>query len=954
MAIRFACPGCKGVHAVDDSQAGQALRCRCGQPMRVPAAPPAPPAPTASVKAPARPPSAAPRPRPAEQPPAVPRRAPAPNQHVAQNPARPPTVTPQRRPDTNDKRSPRAQEPRRGLSPALLIGGGLGGVAVITAGVVAVLFATRSEPAVSPQLPNTQEAVAKLKPGKDDQAQALKDLPKTPAQGVAQLPAKEVVKERLGETAKNPPQEPAREPTKPAIQELPKEPVKEQLKEPAPELPKDPPVKLAGGGNGQLDAAVLKKIKEATVYFRVTQADGSISQGSGFFGLAPGLVLTNAHVLGMLNADSRRPNRVEVVYRSGLPGSRTFVADILGVDRSSDLALLRVKGDGLPAPLNVRSAKDLIETQTVYIIGYPFGDALGKNVTISPSSVSSLRTDALGTLRKVQVNGGMHPGNSGGPVVNSSGEVVGVSVSGIRATQINFAVPGDFVHVVVNGRVTGSGLGQAYRDGDKVKVPVTFDLLDPLGKLTRPSLHLWTGAPGKARAPSTTEPAAVPGDSAVTTVELAYDGKGQARGEIVLPLLPPGQVYWQRPSYVNAEGKKVWVAASVFRPSPAVERVPAALVLRQDAGQRYLDLESHSTLKLLLPGAEEHSLKMSMKTRLAERTQPTAPQGLASVLLTYQTYNLGLQIDGKPPPKSPQLQRIVSNIRALSARLVLDGQGNIKSNQVIVGRVPPDAREDLLELHGQIGDSLEAINVPVPNRTLQPMQTWGSVRRLPIQIGSGVEKAVLVLTYTYRGTATLNGRKAALLDITGQVRGSQGRERRISGRATGHAAFDLEHGQVSMANLTVVADLDLVLKGERIRASGTLETRLNRSFPVRLDLSKARDVLNVNGELKAADPTDRVRTQSYHKAYSVEMTAGKTYVIDMKSQGTPGFDAFLRLEDPDGKEVAFNDDIEPGNLDARIVYPATRAGTYRVLCTTLPPRQTGRFLITVKEVAPRK
>jgi S1-C subfamily serine protease len=868
------------------------------------------------------------------------------------------------------------------MSPVLLVGGGLGALAIITAGVVTVILATQSSPTTSPEPSGGQQLVAENKAGKEGQAQAAKvESPKTPAQGVAQIPTADALKEQLRETKDAPKQpapetakspvpeqfkETASEKTKPPIQEQPKEPVKERPKppakdppkEPAKEQPKEPPPAKIAGGNGQLDAAVLKKIKEATVYFRVTQADGAISQGSGFFGLAPGLVLTNAHVLGMLSPDSRRPARVEIVYRSGLPGSRTFVADILGVDRSSDLALLRVTGDGLPTPLDVRSAKDLVETQTVYIIGYPFGDSLGKNVTISTSSVSSLRTDALGTLRKVQVNGGMHPGNSGGPVVNSGGEVVGVAVSGIRATQINFAVPGDFVHVVVNGRVTGAGYGQAYRDGDKVKVPVTFEMLDPLGKTTRPAVQLWTGNPGNARPPSATEPAPLPGDSEVTTVELAYDGKGQARGEIVLPPLPPGKVFWQRPSYVNAAGKKVWVTASVYRPTPAVDRVPAALVLRQEAGRRDLDLDSHATLRLLLPDSEPHSLKISMKTRLAEQVQPSAsPQGLTAVTLTYQDYKMGVSVDGKNAPRDARLQRIISNIRQLGARLTLDQQGNIRNNQVFTGRMAPDVREDLLDLHGQIGDSLEAINIPVPNRTLQPKETWTSVRRLPIQVGKGVERAVLVLTYTYLGVATLNGRKVALLDINGQVHGPKGGERRIGGRANGRAGFDLERGQVTMSHITVVADLDMVLKGEKIRASGTLETRLNRSFPVAVDLASGRDVLPPTiVPLSPAEPLDRVNKQSHHRVFRVAMTAGQTYVIDMKAQGPGKFDPYLRLEDPDGKEVARDDDSGGGDngLDARIVYRAPRAGTYSVICTTFQPRQTGRFLISVKELAPRK
>jgi S1-C subfamily serine protease len=852
------------------------------------------------------------------------------------------------------------------MSPALLVGGGLGALAIITAGVVTVLIATRPSTPEIPQLPKPQEVLVQVKVNPGAQAEVLKNteqlVANAPAQGPAVPPGRDLTKVQPADLPKEPAPESARQPIKeepkPPPQPPPppsKEPMKEPAKESAPPVKKEntPPVKVAGPG-GQLDRETLQKIKEATLYLRVTGPDGSVSQGSGFFGLAPGLVLTNAHVLGMLSPDSRRPARVEIVYRSGLPGERTFQGEILGVDRSSDLAVLRVTGDALPTPLDVRSAKDLTETQTVYIVGYPFGDALGKNVTISTSSVSSLRTDAFGTLRQVQVNGGMHPGNSGGPVVNSSGEVVGVAVSGIRATQINFAVPGDFVHVVVDGRVVGVGLGQAYRAGDRVKLPVRVELLDPLGKATKPAIHVWTGDPGKPRGPSPTAPAALPGDSPVLTVELPYDGKGMARGEIELPPLPPGKVYWHRPSYFNGAGKQFWVSASVFRPTPPVDREPASLVLRHESGQRTIDMDSNATFRLIPPSGKERAFVMNMKTKMGERTQAGAPQGDAVVLLTYQKYNVGISIDGKGPPASARMKRIVSNIGNLSAQLVIDGQGNIKANRADARRVPRDAQEDLLELHGQISDSLEAIALPVPNRLMQPNQKWQSVRRLPILVGSGVEKAVLALTYTYEGTLVLDGRKAALIAIVGQVRGGEGHELRVGGRATGRAAFDLERGQVLTANLTLVVDLNVSVEEQSLRATGTLETRLTRDFSAPVDLSKAREVVRLNGVLAAQDPNDRVQQKSHHKVHMVPMTAGRTYVIDMVDVGNPPaakFDPFLRLEDPGGMEVAHDDD-SGGGLNARIVYLATQTGSYRIICTTFQPGQTGRYLLVVREAGP--
>src|SRR5205823_14161485 len=103
----------------------------------------------------------------------------------------------------------------------------------------------------------------------------------------------------------------------------------------------------------RLDKATLDKVKAATAYLQVRLPDGSVSQGSGFFTFEPGLVITNAHVLGMLEANCRPPRQIAVIVNSGRPDSQTLKARLLGVDRGSDLAGLRVDGKKLAKPVQV-------------------------------------------------------------------------------------------------------------------------------------------------------------------------------------------------------------------------------------------------------------------------------------------------------------------------------------------------------------------------------------------------------------------------------------------------------------------------------------------------------------------------------------------------------------------------------------------------------------------------
>ena len=85
-------------------------------------------------------------------------------------------------------------------------------------------------------------------------------------------------------------------------------------------------------------------------------------------------------------------------------------------------------------------------------------------------------------------------------------------------------------------------------------------------------------------------------------------------------------------------------------------------------------------------------------------------------------------------------------------------------------------------------------------------------------------------------------------------------------------------------------------------------------------------------------------SKSARKLYKVKLEEGKAYRIDLASKD---FDTFLRLEDPAGKEVAFNDDIDLANkiLDSRIIYVAPKTGEYRIIVTTYDPGKTGLFTL---------
>ncbi len=261
-----------------------------------------------------------------------------------------------------------------------------------------------------------------------------------------------------------------------------------------------------------IPAAQLRKIKEATVFVKVTYGPLGGS-GSGFVvhdGKDFGLIVTNEHVVvpGDRVRDRLPPGTkgvVEVVFNSGLPGEWSARAEILHVNKDDDLALLKVKAvKPIPAPISLTGADKLPETTPVYVCGFPFGEDLAEGnknpeISIGPASVSSNRLDENGQLATVQLNGALNPGNSGGPVVTQDGKLVGVAVRTVTGAGIGFAVPPEKVRRAVND-VHFSAPTAQWLPGAPKRMRLESRFVDVSGQLKKVNAHV-APAPNAWRAP---------------------------------------------------------------------------------------------------------------------------------------------------------------------------------------------------------------------------------------------------------------------------------------------------------------------------------------------------------------------------------------------------------------------------------------------------------------------
>jgi serine protease Do len=199
--------------------------------------------------------------------------------------------------------------------------------------------------------------------------------------------------------------------------------------------------------------------------------------GSGFIVSSDGYVLTNAHVV----ADA-----AEVTVK--LTDRREFVAKVIGVDRRSDVALIKIAATGLPA-VRFGDSSHLRPGQWVVAIGSPFG--FDNSVTAGVVSATARSLPDENYVPFIQTDAAVNPGNSGGPLFNLDGQVIGINSQIYSRTGgfmgMSFAIPIDIALNVKDqlqhkGKVSRSRIGVAVQHIDQ-KLAQTFGLGVPHGAL---------------------------------------------------------------------------------------------------------------------------------------------------------------------------------------------------------------------------------------------------------------------------------------------------------------------------------------------------------------------------------------------------------------------------------------------------------------------------------------
>lgn len=175
-----------------------------------------------------------------------------------------------------------------------------------------------------------------------------------------------------------------------------------------------------------------------------------LGEASAFCVHPDGWFITNNHVI----RDVKPGDAITIVMNPSLKTEKSYQASIVRFDRDNDLALLRIDGKVNLPVLQLSPSEELTELTEIIAFGFPLGSIVASErnaypaISVNAGKVASLRR-IRGDLHLIQVDAVLNPGNSGGPILNRQGKVVGIVVSGIRGTGINQAIPTEFASLLL-------------------------------------------------------------------------------------------------------------------------------------------------------------------------------------------------------------------------------------------------------------------------------------------------------------------------------------------------------------------------------------------------------------------------------------------------------------------------------------------------------------------------
>jgi hypothetical protein len=629
----------------------------------------------------------------------------------------------------------------------------------------------------------------------------------------------------------------------------------------------DPPVKPPVNKD-RISADALTRLKKSTVYIEVEDGNGGGGSGTGWFGAEPGLVITNAHVIGMITPGTKEPAKITIYTDSGEKGQQKQYegqkVKVLAVDRDMDLAVLQIINEkDLPPPLPIRPAAQTQQLDKLVCLGFPGGRRLADRnrstdpptITVTETTLSAYRNDDGGNLYSVQIQGGVVHGNSGGPVADLDGNVIGVAVrvdldSSGRFTNIAYAVPGEYVTGLLTGRAAEGIIRQGYVQGDRVVYPVIVKCADAMNRLKSVGVAVWVGEKGPRR-PAGDKHQQEKGDVGYREVPLVYDKvKKVAVGTIDFPRNSDGRAYWAQPFYSNAATAKRYLAGSALPDGePPVEQTAIDLSPRHPIGTEHKLTVVHALKvneRLERGGVEAIDRRVVAQEfrakELVEKPKTASAHAQLDLVTVGDAVKMEVTSLGDKPSLPKDLMEAKEALTRWNGLLAVGRDGKVSGTTLgpLGLSVTDKAKKDVAtRLAQQWADSAAEAHIKLPGKVVKAGDTWTDsyphkfkLREELLTSEPAGRTAVIgtvkeEVTFTYIGRRDRAGRGEAVLFVEGLLR-PVGVEGATCGSVIGRAILDERTGMVIDMDLQRDFDLDVKVGETVIEAVGVEKMKVTR------------------------------------------------------------------------------------------------------------------------------
>jgi S1-C subfamily serine protease len=206
----------------------------------------------------------------------------------------------------------------------------------------------------------------------------------------------------------------------------------------------------------EIIVAAVEKAKNAVVkidkYTNIRGNERATGTGSGFVFSSDGLILTNAHVI-------ENASRLNVSLLDG----NEFTGEVVGSDKETDIAIIKIFGSGY-TPVKLGISGELKIGQLVIAIGNPLGYQHSVSVGVLSGVGRTMRTPGGQLIDDIlQSDAALNPGNSGGPMINTDGEAIGINTAIIPSAQgLSFSIGIDSAKEIVRYLISDGKVVKAY------------------------------------------------------------------------------------------------------------------------------------------------------------------------------------------------------------------------------------------------------------------------------------------------------------------------------------------------------------------------------------------------------------------------------------------------------------------------------------------------------------